>query len=324
MSPPDFTSLPFHALVIMKKSLASSNNSLTEHIFRYGPEEVKSYAENSPKLFENAFFAPSIGKFLELEASGKRILDIGCGTGDWCLQAAQHGAVRVDGFDRQEAMVKIAKQVTSRFNAVKIQLADIMNMPYDDNTFDIALSIYVTCELPVETISKHFSELYRVLVPGGKALVLNLSNPIYQRMYLSCGTNEEVVQKKINQALAHIPMHPTQKQINESFEDLRKIFSVCFAYDKSGSLFQVKDVNQLINGQAVLHKTVITTFPNFYYDDQFLVDQTTAAGLRIDKIENIHTEERRIIHNIQNTEAQFSKDIVDHPFCLLYHISKPT
>ena len=82
-------------------------------------------------------------------------------------------------------------------------------------------------------------------------------------------------------------------------------------------------MNQLIIGQPVLHKTLITTFPDFYYDDQFLIDHTTAAGLHIDKIENVHTEERRTIHNIQNPEGTFSKDVVDHPFSLLYHISKP-
>ena len=206
---------------------------------------------------------------------------------------------------------------------VSIQLGDIMNMPYDDNTFDIALSIYVICELPIETLSKHFSELHRVLVPGGKALVLNLSNPVYQRMYLTEGAKEEVVQKKIDQILACVPRHPTQQQINKAFEDLHKVVCVCFAYDKNGSLFHVKDVNQLVIGQAVLRNTFVTTFPGFYYDDQFLVDQTTAAGLHIDKIENVHTEERRIVHNIQNPEVPFGKDVVDHPFCLLYHVSKP-
>ena len=99
-----------------------------------------------------------------------------------------------------------------------------------------------------------------------------------------------------------------------------KLF-LCLAYDKNDSLFRVKDVNQLVNEQAVLHKTVIAIFLNFYYDNQFLVDQTTAAGLHIDKIK-IHTEERRIVHNIQNPEATLSKDAVDHPFCLLYHTSK--
>lgn len=29
------------------------------------------------------------------------------------------------------------------------------------------------------------------------------------------------------------------------------------------------------------------------------------------------------MHNIQNPEAAYSKDIVDHPLSLLYHISKP-
>ena len=294
----------------------------SSHVFSYGAEEVKSFAEKSAKV-NNAYFGPTIGKFLETEAPGKRVLDIGCGTGDWCYQAARYGAKSINGFDKEEKMVEVARQATSQFSTVNIQLGDITNMPYDDNTFDIVLSISVTCELPIETLSKHFSESHRVLVPGGKALVLNMSNPMYQRMYLIDGADEEVVQKKIDQILACIPDHPTQQQINKAFEDLVEIVCVCFAYDKNGSLFHVKDVSQLVNGQAVLHKTVITTFPDFYYDDQFLVDQTTAAGLRIDKIENVHTEERRIIHNIQNPKATFSKDVVDHPFCLLYHLSKP-
>ena len=61
--------------------------------------------------------------------------------------------------------MELAKQATAQFSTVNIRLGDIMNMPYNDNTFDIALSIYVTCELPMEVISKHFKELHRVLVP---------------------------------------------------------------------------------------------------------------------------------------------------------------
>ena len=99
---------------------------------------------------------------------------------------------------------------------------------------------------------------------------------------------------------------------------------VCFAYDENDRLFHVKDVNQLINGQAVLLKTYITLFPDFFYDDQFLVDQTVAAGLQIARIENSFTEERRIEHNTLNPAATFSKDVVDHPFHLFYHILKPS
>ena len=265
-----------------------------ENTCSYGPKEVKSFAEKSAKV-KNAFFGPTIGKFLELEAPGKRILDIGCGTGDWCYQAAQYGAKSIDGFDREEKMVELAKQTTSQFNTVSIQLGDIMNMPYDDNTFDIALSIHVTCELPTEALSKHFSELNRVLVPGGKALVLNLSNSSFQ-IVLTDGANKEVVQKKIDQILACIPDHPTQPQISKAFEDLHDVVCVSFAYDKNGSLVQVTDVNQLINGQMVVRKTYISTFPDFYYNDQFLVNKTTEAKLCIDKIENARIQKNDKLH----------------------------
>ena len=302
----------------MEQSRLKENASYVPH---YESEEIKSFAEKSEKL-KKAFFDPTIGKFLKTEAPGKKVLDIGCGTGDWCCKAAQYGAMSVDGFDIQEEMVKMAKRATSQFNTVNIQLGDAMNMPYDDNTFDIALSIYVTCALPIETLPKHFSELHRVLVPGGKALVLNKTDAMYQRVYLTSGANDEMVQKKIDQILARTPKNPTRQQINEAFDELREIYSLCFTY-KNDLLLHVKDVKQLVIGQAVLIKTPMMIFPVFYYSDQFLIDQTTLAGLHIDEIENVNTEERRIMHNTQNPEVSFSKDIIDHPFCLLYHISKP-
>ena len=292
------------------------------HPFCYGIDEIKVFAEKCAKL-TNSFLGPTVGKFLETEALGKRIIDIGCGTGYWCYQAAQYGAKSVDGFDKQEKMVELAKQATSQFNTVKIQMGDIMNMPYDDNTFDIALSIFVTCELPMEILSKHFTELHRILVPNGRALVVNLCYSSFQK-YLTDGADEEVTQEKIDQILARIPDHPSQQQVSEALEDLHEVVNASFAYDKNGSLSLVKDVNQLANGQAILHKTYITTFPDFYYDDRYLVDQIVTAGLCIDQIENVFTEERRIVHNTLNPEIKFSKDITDHPLYLLYHISKPT
>ena len=220
-------------------------------------------------------------------------------------------------------MVELAKQATTQFNTVNIQLGDVMNMPYNDNTFDITLSMFVTCELPIEMIPNHFKELHRVLVPGGKALVLNLSKGTFQSNLID-GANQAIAQEKIDQILTGLPDHPTQQQISKAFEDFHEAVCVCFAYDKNGSLFKVRDVNQLVNGQAVVRNTFITTFPDFYYDDKFLVDQTTAAGLHIDQIENVYTEERRILHNTQNPNLAVSKEVIDNPIYLLYHISKPT
>ena len=283
----------------------------------------RSKAEKNEN-FNKAFLDETVETFFEKEAPGKRVLDIGCGSGVWCSLAARYGAKSVDGFDKEEGMVELAKKTTAQYNTVSIQLGDIMNMPYADNTFDVALSMYVTCELPIEILSKHFTELHRVLAPGGKALVLNLSNPIYQETYLTDGANKAVVQKKTDDIVACLPSHPSHQQLNEAFADLHEVVSMCFAYNKNDSLFHVKNVDQLVNGQTVLIKTCVIIFPDVYYDDQFLVDQTKAAGLHIDRIENTFTEERRTLHNILNPQATLSKDVVDHPFHLFYHITKPT
>ena len=67
----------------MEKSKVASS-----HSFYNGLNEVKSFAENNARL-KNAFSDPTVGKFLEMKALGKRsILDIGCGTGDRSYRAA--------------------------------------------------------------------------------------------------------------------------------------------------------------------------------------------------------------------------------------------
>jgi len=55
---------------------------------------------------------------------------------------------------------------------VHIQVGDAADMPYDDDSFDVAISLFVMCNLSPESFVKHFQELNRVLVLGGKAILL--------------------------------------------------------------------------------------------------------------------------------------------------------
>ena len=87
-----------------------------------GLNEVKSVVSTIRKHFKDSFFNPTIGSFLEAEVPGKRVLDIGCGPGRWCCEAAQYSPKSIDGFDKQERMVELAKQATSQFHTVNIQL----------------------------------------------------------------------------------------------------------------------------------------------------------------------------------------------------------
>ena len=53
-------------------------------------------------------------------------------------------------------MVELAKQATSQFRNVNICVGDVMDMPYEDNVFDVAISFCVTCGLRLEACISHF------------------------------------------------------------------------------------------------------------------------------------------------------------------------
>ena len=299
------------------------NSTLCPEPLYGGSSGVQTFAKkNKQDALMQAFVYPALKAFLEAEAPGKKVLDIGCGSGDWACLAVECGAKSVDGFDIQEGMVELAQQATAQYGSVNICVGDVMDMPYDDNTFDVAISVFVTCNLPIEALTKHFEELNRVLVPGGKALVLNLSNPAFQILSLTTGADEVVVKEKIGKALKDLPNFPLQFEINKAFKGFDEILRGCFATDEHGSVFLVENVHQLTIGQAVWCKTQILPFLNYFYDDQFTTDITVASGLHIDYMENFCTEERRIDYNTTNSEARISKTVTENPYALMYHISK--
>ncbi|XP_065919758.1 demethylmenaquinone methyltransferase-like [Dysidea avara] len=289
----------------------------------YGSDGVKSYdkyCEKEPVI--QAFLCPAMEEFLKSEVPGKKVLDIGCGDGYWSYQAARYGAKSIDGFDVQEKMVTLARQATSQFNMVNIKVGDVMDMPYGDETFDVAMSLYVTCNLDRERLSKHFKELYRVLKPGGKAVIVNLAEKSVDKMYLTVRGDEVVVKGKINKSLKQLPKHPTVSQVNKAFQGLQEVTKMFFAADDDGDVYQVEDASRLSNGDSIWSKTKFLTFPNFFYRDQFMLDSVIIAGLSIDQIDDIYTEERMVLYNQTHPESQLSKSVVDHPLAYIHHVSK--
>jgi len=287
---------------------------------KYNSLEVQRYANKFKQdPMHVAFLFPAIEQYLTLQARGKKVLDIGCGTGKWVKYASECGACSVDGFDISADMVKLSKQTTSGVGNVNICVGDATNMPYGDNTFDLALSLFVTCTLPLEAFMKHFRELYRVLASGGKAVVVRVgkSSTFYQ-----AEAKRVSLEETIESILAGLPKPPTNEQINEAFADLNDVIRVTIALDESGSLYRVTNARQPANGHPVWTKTQIMTFPDYYYTDEFLQDQIKAAGLHIDKIECHCTEERRIAYNRTNQNNKIEKAITENPPHFLYHLSK--
>ena len=198
-----------------------------------------------------------------------------------------------------------------------------MDMPYDDNTFDVALGLHVTCALRPEACIKLFKEMHRVLLPGGKAVVNCISKPAFEKLTLRSGADPVLVEKEIAKILMGLTAYPSQDEINNAFEELFDAIHVFFTHDDNGRIQRITDVNKLTNGQAVWTKTQIMVFSDYFYDEQFFQQQIEAAGLKLEKIENYYTEERRVAYNSTNPKVKIAKSITDMPVFVMYRLSKP-
>lgn len=107
------------------------------------------------------------------------ILDIGSGTGDMVLEILkQKPGVKVTGIDPAEQMLLIAKKKVARFNTQNppcIEAGNAICLRYETNKFDGVISAF--CIRNVVDRIKAFAEMHRVLKPGGKAVVLELTRP---------------------------------------------------------------------------------------------------------------------------------------------------
>lgn len=123
------------------------------------------YREND---FEKQNFFHFLSPFMkEADLAGKRMLDIGCGSGRFTKWAALSGAEIAIGSDLGES-VAVAYEMTKDLPNACIIQADIYSMPFQ-NTFDFAYSIGVLHHLPDP--KKGFLSLPKVLKSGGRFLI---------------------------------------------------------------------------------------------------------------------------------------------------------
>lgn len=97
-----------------------------------------------------------------------RVLDAGIGTG--AMTSAFHAELgrgfQLDGVDISEEMLRVASKHLQFKNIEKtLAIADITDLPYDDDCFDVVLVAHVVEHLAIPETG--FDELYRVLKPGG-------------------------------------------------------------------------------------------------------------------------------------------------------------
>ncbi len=103
---------------------------------------------------------------------GDEVLDACCGTGDLALAALRRGAGRVVGLDFSEPMLERARR---KSGAVQWVRGDVLALPFADTSFDAATVGFGVRN--VTDLERALRELRRVLRPGGRLGILEITRP---------------------------------------------------------------------------------------------------------------------------------------------------
>jgi demethylmenaquinone methyltransferase/2-methoxy-6-polyprenyl-1,4-benzoquinol methylase len=102
---------------------------------------------------------------------GDSVLDACCGTGDLAVAAAREGG-RVTGLDFSERMLERARRKAPELEWVE---GDLLALPFADGSFDAATVGFGVRN--VDDLDRGLAELRRVLHPGGRVGVLEITQP---------------------------------------------------------------------------------------------------------------------------------------------------
>ena len=116
-----------------------------------------------------------------------KVLDVACGTADFTIEIAQKvapGSV-VTGVDISEGMMAVGKEkIRNAGVSAELYVADCEVLPYEDASFDrISVGFGVR---NFEHLDVGLKEMFRVLKPDGKLVILELSvpsNPVIRWCY---------------------------------------------------------------------------------------------------------------------------------------------
>jgi SAM-dependent methyltransferase len=120
---------------------------------------------------------------------GKKILEVGFGSGLTFPNLADlyHQTFGIEKND-PIAISKISNYFRQRHINVQLTSGDLLNMPYEDDEFDTVLVISVLEHLQPREQNRAFSEIYRIIRPGGQLVYgVPIDRPLMTFLYRILG-----------------------------------------------------------------------------------------------------------------------------------------
>jgi len=111
-----------------------------------------------------------------LELDNRNILELGCGRAEITRAIASEGNGRsIVALEVDEIQHRLHQEITDLFN-VQFTKAGAEDIPFPDATFDVVFMFKSLHHVPLNQMGQAFSEMHRVLKPGGYAYI---SEPIF-------------------------------------------------------------------------------------------------------------------------------------------------
>jgi demethylmenaquinone methyltransferase/2-methoxy-6-polyprenyl-1,4-benzoquinol methylase len=218
----------------------------------YPSEKVLPYSGNEPKSVQIAKMFDEIAPRYDLlnhalsfgidrywrkkgilslqDVHPAKILDIATGTGDLAIQACKLlKPAQIIGIDISDGMMQIGKEKVSAAglsDIIAFEQQDCTSMHFADHSFDAAMVAFGIRNFA--DINSGLREILRVLRPGGKLMILELSTPEYvpmkqlYQLYSAvipavgrCISNSNAAYRYLPKSIAAFPQNAKMKAIME-------------------------------------------------------------------------------------------------------------
>jgi arsenite methyltransferase len=142
------------------------------------PDELANVPESAVESFAGVANPWMMGRL----APGERVLDLGSGAGTDSLVAAQMVGAdgHVTGIDMTAPMLAKARAAATEMGVANVEFVEgeAERLPFADASFDVVISNGVIDLVPDKDAV--FAELYRVLAPGGRMQIadVTIQNPV--------------------------------------------------------------------------------------------------------------------------------------------------
>jgi len=171
--------------------------------------------------------------------AGKEVLDAGCGIGRWTFALNRLGA-NVTSFDQSSGALGAVKKLVGESGNVRIQQGDLLNLPFEDQSFDMVWCFGVPhhTENPIRVL-KH---LTRCVKPGGYLFVMLYAFPVNIDGFSEQANYEEWRQRLLPKSniekIEILKNHFPADQVHGYFDAVSPTINDLFTYEWMESFFR--------------------------------------------------------------------------------------